>query len=85
MEPVNLGGQAMLVLSRKIGDKIVIGSQNVGDGIVIGQQIVVTVLGVRGRHVRLGLEAPEDVGIWREEVLLEDEAAIPNQPTRVRH
>jgi len=64
----------MLVLSRKIGDKI-----------VIGQQIVVTVLGVRGRHVRLGLEAPEDVGIWREEVLLENEAAIPNQPTRVRH
>jgi len=34
MEPVNLGGQAMLVLSRNIGDKI-----------IIGQQIVVTVLG----------------------------------------
>ena len=33
----------MLVLSRNIGDRI-----------VIGQQIVVTVIGVRGRQVRLG-------------------------------
>jgi carbon storage regulator len=63
----------MLVLSRNIGDRI-----------VIGQQIVVTVIGVRGRHVRLGLEAPEDVGIWREEVLLADEAAVPNGPARAR-
>jgi carbon storage regulator len=48
----------MLVLSRKIGERIYIGSD-----------IVLTVLDVRGRQVRLGLEAPEAVLIRREELL----------------
>jgi carbon storage regulator len=47
----------MLVLSRKIGEKI-----------VIGEGIVVTVLEVKGRQVRLGLEAPPEVSIWRGEL-----------------
>lgn len=47
----------MLVLSRKVGERITI-----GDG------VVVEVVEVRGRHVRLGIVAPEDVRIWREEV-----------------
>ena len=47
----------MLVLSRKVGERVVI-----GDG------IVVTVLEVKGRQVRLGFEAPPDVQIWRGEL-----------------
>jgi carbon storage regulator len=47
----------MLVLSRKIGERVTI-----GDG------IVVTVLEVKGRQVRLGFEAPSDVPIWRGEL-----------------
>ena len=47
----------MLVLSRKIGEKI-----------VIGKGVVVTVLEVKGRQVRLGIEAPLDVPIWRGEL-----------------
>jgi carbon storage regulator CsrA len=47
----------MLVLSRKVGERILI-----GDG------LVVTVLAVRGRRIRLGVQVPELVPIRREEV-----------------
>ena len=47
----------MLVLTRKPGDSIRIGSG-----------IVVTVLAVNGQQVRLGIEAPKDVTVHREEV-----------------
>ncbi len=48
----------MLVLNRKIGERIVI-----GDGIVI------TVVSIQGQQVRIGIEAPDSVPIWREELL----------------
>jgi carbon storage regulator len=48
----------MLVLSRKIGDKIVI-----GDG------IEVTVVEIKGRQVRLGIQAPAKVPVWRGELV----------------
>ena len=47
----------MLVLSRKKGEKI-----------IIGDNIVLTVVAIRGEKVWLGIEAPKDVGIYREEV-----------------
>ena len=47
----------MLVLSRKIGESI-----------VIQDQIEVTVLGVEGDNVRIGISAPKDVDIFRKEV-----------------
>ena len=47
----------MLVLSRRIGERIVI------DG-----QITVTVIKVRGGQIRLGIEAPQEIGVRREEV-----------------
>lgn len=43
-------------------------SRNVGETIIIDDDIKVTVLGVRGNQVRLSVEAPDDVGIWREEI-----------------
>ena len=48
----------MLVLSRKLGEKI-----------VIGDNIVITVVEVRGDKVRLGIEAPSEVPVHRQEVL----------------
>jgi len=48
----------MLVLSRKLNEKIVI------DG-----GIVVTVVKIEGGQVRLGIEAPRDVKVFREEIL----------------
>ena len=47
----------MLVLTRKIGEKI-----------IIGDDISLTILGLFGNHVRLGINAPKSVDIHREEV-----------------
>jgi carbon storage regulator len=47
----------MLVLSRKEGERL-----------VIGDRIIVTVVHVEGGRVKLGVEAPREVGIWREEL-----------------
>lgn len=47
----------MLVLSRKRGERI-----------VIGESIVITVVEIRGDKVRLGIVAPKDVPVHREEV-----------------
>ena len=47
----------MLVLSRRNGESI-----------KIGKDVVVTVLGVRGEKIRLGVDAPENVDVHRDEV-----------------
>ena len=47
----------MLVLSRKLGEQV-----------VIGDNVCVTVVAVRGHQVRLGVSAPEEVSIRREEL-----------------
>ncbi|MGN6088798.1 MAG: carbon storage regulator CsrA [Actinomycetes bacterium] len=54
----------MLVLSRKVGESI-----------VIGDDITVTVLEVRGDVVRLGINAPRSVTVHREELLRELQAS----------
>ncbi|MTV27361.1 carbon storage regulator CsrA [Nitriliruptoraceae bacterium ZYF776] len=53
----------MLVLSRRVGESI-----------VIGNRITVTVLEVRGDQVRVGIDAPRDVEVHREEVFRQLEA-----------
>ncbi|NVK10426.1 MAG: carbon storage regulator CsrA [Gammaproteobacteria bacterium] len=47
----------MLILTRKVGERL-----------VIGDNVVVSVLGSRGQQVRLGIEAPKDVTVHREEI-----------------
>lgn len=47
----------MLVLSRKLGEKI-----------VIGDSIVVTVVKIDRNQIRLGIEAPQSVPVYREEI-----------------
>ena len=54
----------MLVLSRRIGESVVIGSD-----------VVVTVLEVRGDIIRLGIDAPREVTVHRQEVFEAIEAA----------
>ena len=58
----------MLVLSRKRDERI-----------VIGDNIVITVVDVRGDKVRLGIEAPSEVPVHRQEVL--EALRRGNQPT----
>jgi carbon storage regulator len=63
----------MLVLTRKVGERIVI-----GDG------ITVEVLSVKGNRIRLGIEAPPGVSIVREELLplfAEDHQEKPPAPS----
>jgi carbon storage regulator len=47
----------MLILTRKLGESV-----------TIGDDIKITILGVRGRQVRLGIIAPHKVAIHREEI-----------------
>jgi carbon storage regulator len=63
----------MLVLTRKAGESV-----------IIGDDVVITVLEVRGDLIRIGIKAPRDVQVHREEVYLElqaanREAASPNE------
>lgn len=63
----------MLVLSRKIGEQI-----------IINDDIVVTVVSVKGNQVRLGFTAPTNVSICREELLTDSRPNVrqtaPKEP-----
>ena len=47
----------MLILTRRAGETVMIGSE-----------ITITVLGVKGNQVRIGINAPKDVAVHREEI-----------------
>ncbi len=47
----------MLILTRRVGESL-----------MIGDQVTVTVLGVKGNQVRIGVNAPKDVTVHREEI-----------------
>lgn len=47
----------MLILTRRVGETL-----------VIGDEVTVTVLGIKGNQVRIGVNAPKDVSVHREEI-----------------
>lgn len=47
----------MLILTRRVGETL-----------MIGDHVTVTVLGVKGNQVRIGVNAPKDVAVHREEI-----------------
>lgn len=49
----------MLILTRRIGETL-----------IIGDNTKISVLGVRGQQVRIGIDAPKDVAVHREEIYL---------------
>jgi carbon storage regulator len=47
----------MLILTRRVGEAV-----------MIGNEVTITVLGVKGNQVRIGINAPRDVAVHREEI-----------------
>jgi len=56
----------MLVLTRSVGERLII-----GDG-----EVTLTILDVRGNQVRIGIDAPKDVAVHREEIYLRIQSEI---------
>ena len=57
----------MLILTRRVGESL-----------MVGDDITVTVLGVKGNQVRIGVNAPRDVAVHREEIY----SRMPIKPSK---
>ena len=60
------GGPAMLILTRREGESL-----------MIGDEVTVTVLGVKGSQVRIGVRAPKRVSVHREEIFRRIQTEVP--------
>lgn len=47
----------MLILTRRVGETL-----------MVGDEVTVTVLGIKGNQVRIGVDAPKDIAVHREEI-----------------
>tara|TARA_R110001583_G_scaffold34551_3_gene115908 strand:- start:570 stop:752 length:183 start_codon:yes stop_codon:yes gene_type:complete len=59
----------MLILTRRVGETL-----------MVGDDVTVTVLGVKGNQVRIGINAPKDVSVHREEIYQRIQKENENNP-----
>lgn len=62
----------MLILTRRVGESIVIGGQE-------AEKVKIVILETRGGQVRLGIKAPKDIPVHREEIYEKIQASKPGQ------
>jgi carbon storage regulator len=62
----------MLILTRRVGETL-----------MVGDDVTVTVLGVKGNQVRIGVNAPKDIAVHREEIYerIKKEQAAAEHPS----
>ncbi len=65
----------MLVLSRKTGESVIIGDGVIDGGVTIDGNIKIKVIEVRRGVVRLGIEAPKNVPVFRDEIFVSNPRA----------
>jgi len=66
----------MLILTRRVGETL-----------MIGDEVSVTVLGVKGNQVRIGVDAPKEVAVHREEIyarIKKEEQEVDSTPLETR-
>ena len=64
----------MLILTRRVGETL-----------MVGDEVTVTVLGVKGNQVRIGVNAPKEVSVHREEIyqrIQREKGGHPSTPER---
>jgi carbon storage regulator len=65
--------------NKVVGGIMLILTRRVGESLMIGDNITINVLGVKGNQVRLGIDAPKDVPVHREEIFNKIQREHPDQ------